>query len=74
MVTEKSWTYLEKKEVEPVEPVLKNIYQSNTWKGRWGVFLEMGDFQVVSSVSFKKSMFSLLLEYFFLFGKSSHLL
>ena len=25
-------TSLEKKEVEPVEPVLKNIYQSNTYK------------------------------------------
>ena len=25
-------TYLEKKEVEPVEPVLKNIYQSNTYR------------------------------------------
>ena len=26
------WTSLEKKEVEPVEPVLKNIYQSNTYR------------------------------------------
>ena len=26
------WTSLEKKEVEPVEPLLKNIYQSNTYK------------------------------------------
>ena len=25
-------TYLKKKEVEPVEPVLKNIYQSNTYR------------------------------------------
>ena len=25
-------TFLEKKEVEPVEPVLKNIYQSNTYR------------------------------------------
>ena len=39
MVTEKSYiyqkneqTYLEKKEVEPVGPVLKNIYQSNTYR------------------------------------------
>ena len=29
-MTEK--TFLEKKEVEPVEPVLKNIYQSNTYR------------------------------------------
>ena len=26
------WTSLEKKEVEPPEPVLKNIYQSNTYR------------------------------------------
>ena len=39
MVTEKSYiyqkneqTYLEKKEVKPVGPVLKNIYQSNTYR------------------------------------------
>ena len=33
-----------------------------------------GGFQIVSSVFREKSMFSLLLEYFFLFGKYSHLM
>ena len=39
-----------------------------------GGFLRKGGFQIVSSVFVKKSMFSLLLEYFFLSGKYSHLL
>ena len=33
-----------------------------------------GGFQIVSSVFREKSMFSLLLEYFFLSGKYSHLM
>ena len=42
-----------------IEKTLKRV----SWKG--GVFLERGGgFQIVSSVSFQKSMFSLVLEYF----------
>ena len=36
--------------------------------------VEKGGFQVVSSVLLKKSMFLLLLEYFFLSGKYLHML
>ena len=39
-----------------------------------GVLLEKGGFQIVSSLFLKKSMFSLLLEYYFLSGKYLHLL
>ena len=39
-----------------------------------GVLLEKGGFQIVSSLFLKKSMFSLLLEYFFLPRKYLHLL
>ena len=39
-----------------------------------GRSLRKGSFQIVSSVSLKKSMFSLLLQYFSLSGKYSHLL
>ena len=36
--------------------------------------VKRGGFQIISSVFLKESMFSLLLEYFFLSGKYSHLL
>ena len=39
-----------------------------------GVLLDRGGVQIVSSLFLKKSMFSLLLEYFFLSGKYWHVL
>ena len=42
-------------------------------KGGGGSYQKEGGFQIVSSVFLKKSMFSLLLD-FFLSGKYSHLL